>query len=282
MTHFFWGMDDFDFSWKWAILDFSGCFLFLLFFRSQVQNESGKLTPLSSTVSTSVSAMASALSALFAGDVHAKPRSDGSVSAATKDDLRFHTSAESPESSGKRTQKSDQWQPSMEGLESKRASKKHDEEGKRFLAHEANEIRKYSSFEDETTHPVLEKTGDYHKEAAYSFLRKGSMELFSSQPLFQPLERKEIDTIMQGKWEVTESHSFGERMDLKSGVKSKTLHRGAVYVLVVGVVWFSKEQCFCFTTSSFQVLSRLFCFYFLMLLKLVKAVVNMSHVLLGL
>ncbi|XP_052549746.1 supervillin isoform X15 [Tympanuchus pallidicinctus] len=168
-----------------------------------VQNESGKLTPLSSTVSTSVSAMASALSALFAGDVHAKPRSDGSVSAATKDDLRFHTSAESPDSSGKRTQKSDQWQPSMEVLESKRASKKNDEEGKRFLAHEANEIRKYSSFEDETTHPVLEKTGDYHKEAAYSFLRKGSMELFSSQPLFQPLERKEIDTIMQDHVEPT-------------------------------------------------------------------------------
>uniref|UniRef100_A0A8C3PV20 Supervillin n=1 Tax=Chrysolophus pictus TaxID=9089 RepID=A0A8C3PV20_CHRPC len=180
-----------------------------------VQNESGKLTPLSSTVSTSVSAMASALSALFAGDVHAKPRTDGSVSAATKDDLRFHASAESSDSSGKRTQKSEQWQPSMEVLESKRASKKHEEEGKRFLAHEANEIRKYSSFEDETTHPVLEKTGDYHKEAAYSFLRKGSMELFSSQPLFQPLERKEIDTIMQGKWEVTESHSFGEKMDLE-------------------------------------------------------------------
>uniref|UniRef100_A0A8C3KUQ5 Supervillin n=1 Tax=Chrysolophus pictus TaxID=9089 RepID=A0A8C3KUQ5_CHRPC len=171
-----------------------------------VQNESGKLTPLSSTVSTSVSAMASALSALFAGDVHAKPRTDGSVSAATKDDLRFHASAESSDSSGKRTQKSEQWQPSMEVLESKRASKKHEEEGKRFLAHEANEIRKYSSFEDETTHPVLEKTGDYHKEAAYSFLRKGSMELFSSQPLFQPLERKEIDTIMQGKWEKNEDN----------------------------------------------------------------------------
>ncbi|NXJ03770.1 SVIL protein, partial [Odontophorus gujanensis] len=169
----------------------------------QVQNESGKLTPLSSTVSTSVSAMASALSALFAGDMHGKPRSDGSMSAATKDDLRFHSSAENSDSSGKRIQKSEQWQPSVEVLESKRASKKHEEEGKRFLAHEANEIRKYSSFEDETTHPVLEKTGDYHKEAAYSFLRKGSMELFSSQALFQPLERKEIDTIMQDRVEPT-------------------------------------------------------------------------------
>ncbi|XP_072184887.1 supervillin isoform X8 [Excalfactoria chinensis] len=169
----------------------------------QVQNESGKLTPLSSSVSTSVSAMASALSALFAGDMRAKPRSDGSVSAATKDDLRFHASAESSDSSGKRTQKSEQWQPSMEVLESKRASKKHEEEGKRFLAHETNEIRKYSSFEDETIHPVPEKAGDYHKEAAYSFLRKGSMELFSSQPLFQPPERKEIDTIMQDHVELT-------------------------------------------------------------------------------
>lgn len=87
------------------------------------------------------------------------------------------------------------------------------------------------------------------------------MELFSSQPLFQPLERKEIDTIMQGKWEVTESHSFEEKMDLESDVKSKTLHRGAVYVLGGGAVWFSKQQCFCFATS-FLVLSRLFCFYF--------------------
>ncbi|XP_065587516.1 supervillin isoform X9 [Cyrtonyx montezumae] len=168
-----------------------------------VQNESGKLTPLSSTVSTSVSAMASALSALFAGDMRGKPRSDGSMSAATKDDLRFHSSAENSDSSGKRIQKSEQWQPSVEVLDSKRASKKHEEEGKRFLAHEPNEIRKYSSFEDETTHPVLEKTGDYHKEAAYSFLRKGSMELFSSQALFQPLERKEIDTIIQDHVEPT-------------------------------------------------------------------------------
>ncbi|NXC42189.1 SVIL protein, partial [Penelope pileata] len=169
----------------------------------QVQNESGKIAPLSTTVATSVSAMASALSALFAGDLHAKPSSDGSMSAATKDDLRFHTSAENSDSLGKRIQKSEQWQPSTEVLESKRASKKLEEEGKRFLTHEANEVRKYSSFEDETAHPVLEKTGDYHKEAAYSFLRKGSMELFSSQALFQPLERKEIDTIMQDHVEPT-------------------------------------------------------------------------------
>ncbi|NWV49134.1 SVIL protein, partial [Daphoenositta chrysoptera] len=155
----------------------------------QVQNESGKIAPLSTAVATSISAMASALAPLF-GDLPGKPGADGAVSAAT----RSHPAAESSDSSGKRTHKSEQWQPSVEALESRRASKKHEEERKRFLTHEANEIKKYGSFEEETTHPVPEKTGDHHKETAYSFLRKGSLELFSSQALFQPLEQKEIDT----------------------------------------------------------------------------------------
>ncbi|KFV49382.1 Supervillin, partial [Tyto alba] len=182
----------------------------------QVQNESGKITPLSTAVATSVSTMASALSPLYAGDLHVKPASDGSMSATTRADLRFHYSAENSDSSGKCTQMSEQWQPSMEALESKRASKKHEDERKRFLVHEANEITKYSSFEEETTHPVPEKTGDYHKETTYGFLRKGSMELFSSQALFQPLEQKEIDTGMQGKWEVKGGQSFEEKMDLEN------------------------------------------------------------------
>uniref|UniRef100_A0A8C0AV52 Supervillin n=1 Tax=Buteo japonicus TaxID=224669 RepID=A0A8C0AV52_9AVES len=191
----------------------------------EVQNESGKITPLSTAVATSVSTMASTLSPLYAGDLHTKPASDGSVSAAARADVRFHSSAENSDSSGKCAQKSEQWQPSMEVLESKRASKKHEEERKRFLAHEANEITKYSSFDEETTHPVPEKTGDYHKETTYSFLRKGSTELFSSQALFQPCEQKEIDTGMQGKWEVKEGQSFEEKMDLESVTKSKTLQR---------------------------------------------------------
>ncbi|KAM9648634.1 supervillin isoform 20-T27 [Morphnus guianensis] len=191
----------------------------------QVQNESGKITPLSTAVATSVSTMASTLSPLYAGDLHTKPASDGSVSAAARADVRFHSSAENLDSSGKCAQKSEQWQPSVEVLESKRASKKHEEERKRFLAHEANEITKYSSFDEETTHPVSEKTGDCHKETTYGFLRKGSTELFSSQALFQPREQKEIDTGMQGKWEVKEGQSFEEKMDLESVTKSKTLQR---------------------------------------------------------
>ncbi|KFO82323.1 Supervillin, partial [Cuculus canorus] len=182
----------------------------------QIQNESGKITPLSTAIATSVSTMASALSPSYAGDLHAKPPGDGTVGAAGRADLRIHSPAENLDSSGKRTQKSEQWQPSMEALESKRASKKHEEERKRFLAYEPTEITKYSSFEEETTHPVPEKTVDYHKETTYGFLRKGSMELFSSQALFQPLEQKEIDTDMQGKWEVKEGQSFEEKMDLES------------------------------------------------------------------
>ncbi|NXL25503.1 SVIL protein, partial [Setophaga kirtlandii] len=158
----------------------------------QVQSESGKIAPLSSAVATSISAMASALAPLF-GDLPGKPSADGRGSATT----RFHPAAENLDSSGKHTHKSEQWQPSVEALESRKASKKHEEERKRFLAHEANEIKKYSSFEDETTHPVPEKTGDHHKETTYSFLRKGSLELFGSQALFQPLEQKEIDTGIQ-------------------------------------------------------------------------------------
>ncbi|NWS67536.1 SVIL protein, partial [Crotophaga sulcirostris] len=169
----------------------------------QVQNESGKITPLSPAIATSVSTMASALSPLYAGDLQTKPTGDANMSAARRADLRFHSSTENLDSSGKRTQKSEQWHPSTEALESKRASKKHEEERKRFLVHEPNEITKYSSFEEETTHPVPEKAGDYHKDTAYSFLRKGSMELFSSQALFQPLEQKEIDTGMQDYAEPT-------------------------------------------------------------------------------
>ncbi|XP_062362958.1 supervillin isoform X2 [Cinclus cinclus] len=186
----------------------------------QVQNESGKIAPLSSAVATSISAMASALAPLF-GDLPRKAGADGSVSAAT----RFHPAAENVDSSGKRTHKSEQWQPSAEALESRRASKKHEEERKRFLAHEANEIKKYSSFEEETAHPVPEKTGDHHKETTYSFLRKGSLELYSSQALFQPLEQKEINTGMQGKWENKKGQSFEEKMDLESVMKSKTWQR---------------------------------------------------------
>ncbi|XP_059324647.1 supervillin isoform X17 [Ammospiza nelsoni] len=185
-----------------------------------VQSESGKLAPLSPAVATSISAMASALAPLL-GDLHGKLSPDGRGSAGT----RFHPAAESLDSSGKHTHKSEQWQPSMEALESKKASKKHEEERKRFLAHEANEIKKYSSFEDETTHPVPEKAGDHHKDTAYSFLRKGSLELFGSQALFQPLEQKEIDTGMQGKWEDKKGQSFEEKVDLESVLKSKTWQR---------------------------------------------------------
>ncbi|NWX85348.1 SVIL protein, partial [Nothoprocta pentlandii] len=168
----------------------------------QVQSDGGTLAPLPAAVVTCVSTMAPAAAPLYAGEPLAKPPSEGS--GAPRAEPPFQPAAENTDVPGKRAPRSELWQPSGEGLESKRASKKHEEERKRLLAREANEMTKYSSFEEETTHPVPEKMGDYHKETAYSFLRKGSMELFNPQALFQSLEQKEFDTSMQDHVEPAE------------------------------------------------------------------------------
>uniref|UniRef100_A0A8C8S3S5 Supervillin n=1 Tax=Pelusios castaneus TaxID=367368 RepID=A0A8C8S3S5_9SAUR len=194
----------------------------------QVQNESGKITPLSSTVVTSVSTMASAICPMYAGDLHVKSSVDENLSATRKADLRFHSSVENADTSVKGILKSEPWQSSVEGMESKGALREHEEEEtNRFLAYEDNDIKKYSSFEEATTHPVLSKTEDYHKETKYTFPRKSSMELFNQQALLQPAEQKEFvsDTILQGKQEVKEEQSFEENIDLESVMKSKALLR---------------------------------------------------------
>ncbi|XP_019363763.1 PREDICTED: supervillin isoform X9 [Gavialis gangeticus] len=195
----------------------------------QVQNESGKITPLPPAVVTSVSTMASAISAVYAGDLHAKSAVDENISATNKADMRFHSSAEMVDSSIKGVLKSEQWQPSVDAIESKRASKEHDEgETQRFLAHEDNEIRKYGSFEEETIHPGLEKTEDYHKSINYAFPRKSSTELFRSQALFQPSEQEELfsNTVIQDKLELQNEQFIEE--ELESVMRSRTLHRDHV------------------------------------------------------
>uniref|UniRef100_A0A674I4R0 Supervillin n=1 Tax=Terrapene triunguis TaxID=2587831 RepID=A0A674I4R0_9SAUR len=191
----------------------------------QVQNESGKITPLSPTVVTSVSTMASVISPMYAGDLRAKSTVDESVSATSKPDLRVHSSVENADTPVKGILKSEHWQPSVEVMESKRASREHEEgETNRFLAYEDNDVKKYSSFEEVTTHPVLSKTEDYHKETKYTFPRKSSMELFTQQGLLQPAEQKEFvfDTVLQGKQEVKEGLFLEEKMELESVLKSKT------------------------------------------------------------
>ncbi|XP_059585111.1 supervillin isoform X3 [Alligator mississippiensis] len=195
----------------------------------QVQNESGKITPLPPAVVTSVSTMASAISAVYAGDLHAKSAVDENISATSKADLRFHSSVETVDSSIKGALKSEQWQPSVDAIESKRALKEHDEgETHRFLAHEDNEIRKYGSFEEETIHPALEKTEDYHKSTNYAFPRKSSTELFRSQALFQPSEEEELlsNTVIQDKLELQNEQFFEE--ELESVMRSRTLQRDHV------------------------------------------------------
>uniref|UniRef100_A0A674I5A8 Supervillin n=1 Tax=Terrapene triunguis TaxID=2587831 RepID=A0A674I5A8_9SAUR len=197
----------------------------------EVQNESGKITPLSPTVVTSVSTMASVISPMYAGDLRAKSTVDESVSATSKPDLRVHSSVENADTPVKGILKSEHWQPSVEVMESKRASREHEEgETNRFLAYEDNDVKKYSSFEEVTTHPVLSKTEDYHKETKYTFPRKSSMELFTQQGLLQPAEQKEFvfDTVLQGKQEVKEGLFLEEKMELESVLKSKTLLRDHV------------------------------------------------------
>uniref|UniRef100_A0A8C3TFS6 Supervillin n=1 Tax=Chelydra serpentina TaxID=8475 RepID=A0A8C3TFS6_CHESE len=196
----------------------------------QVQNESGKITPLSPTVVTSVSTMASVISPMYAGDLRAKSTFDESVSATSKPDLRFHSSVENADTPVKGILKSEHWQPSVEVMESKRASREHEEgETNRFLACE-DDLKKYSSVEEVTTQPVLSKTEDYHKETKYTFPRKSSMELFAQQALLQPVEQKEVvsDTVLQGKQEVKGGQFLEEKMELESVLKSKTLLRDHV------------------------------------------------------
>ncbi|XP_050794934.1 supervillin isoform X27 [Gopherus flavomarginatus] len=197
----------------------------------QVQNESGKITPLSPTVVTSVSTMASVISPMYAGELREKSTVGESVSATSKPDLRVHSSVENADTSVKGILKSEHWQPSVEVIESKRASREHEErETNRFLSYEDNDVKKYSSFEEVTTHPVLGKTEDYHKETKYTFPRKSSMELFTQQGLLQPAEQKEFvsDTVLLGKQEVKEGLFLEEKMELESVLKSKTLLRGHV------------------------------------------------------
>ncbi|XP_074802271.1 supervillin isoform X10 [Natator depressus] len=222
----------------------------------QVQNESGKITPLSPTVVTSVSTMVSVISPMYAGDLHAKSTFDESVSATSKPDLRFHSSVENADTPVKGILKSEHWQPSVEAMESKQALREHEEgETNRFLAYEDNDLKKYSSSEEITTHPVLSKTEDYHKETKYTFPRKSSMELFTQQALLQPVEQKEFvsDTILQGKQEVKEGQFLEEKMELESVLKSKTLLRdhveptselGATATQRVTVVSYGQQEAF--------------------------------------
>ncbi|XP_074841051.1 supervillin isoform X15 [Carettochelys insculpta] len=194
----------------------------------QVQNESGKISPLSSTVVTSVATMAPVVSPVYAGDLHAKLTVDENLSAKNKADVQYHSSAENADTPAKGILKSQHWQPSVEAMESKRTSKEHEEgETNRFIAYEENDVKKYSSFEEATTHPVLSKTEEYQKETKYTFPRRSSMELFTQQALLQPVEEKEFvsDTVLQGKQEVKEGRSLEEKMELENILKSKALLR---------------------------------------------------------
>ncbi|XP_048366505.1 supervillin isoform X3 [Sphaerodactylus townsendi] len=192
----------------------------------QVQNDSGKLGPLFSTIVTSVPTMIAPWSSVFTKDLHVKAAEEETASEANQANLRYQSPVENVDALLKNTLKTEQWQPSVAVRESSRQSREREEaqlEG--FVKHEENGMKTHSSFEEELLHPAPNKTEDYNKEAKYAFPRKSSMELFSPQPLCQPAEQKEfIADILQGKQEV-KGQSFEETMELEEGMTRPTLLR---------------------------------------------------------
>ncbi|XP_077159927.1 supervillin isoform X4 [Paroedura picta] len=189
----------------------------------QVQNDGGKLAPLSPTI---VTTMIPPWSSVYTKDQHVKAVEEESTGKMKPANLRYQSPVENVDSSLKNILKTEQWQTSVAARESSRQSKEREEaEPKGFVEREENGMKAHSSFEEELPHPVSNKTADYNKEMKYAFPRKSSMELFSPQPLCQPAEQKEfVADILQGKQEVR-GQSFEETMELEGLVTRPALLR---------------------------------------------------------
>ncbi|XP_060104191.1 supervillin isoform X13 [Heteronotia binoei] len=192
----------------------------------QVQNDSGKLTPLSPTVVTTVSTMLPPWSSVYTKDLHVKGVGEETASEVNHTNLRYQSPVENVDTSLKNILKTEQWQASVAVRESSCQSKEREEaEPKGFIEREENGMKAHSSFEEELPHPASNKTEDYNKETKYAFPRKSSMELFSPQPLCQPAEQKEfVADILEGKQEVR-GQSFEETMELEGVMTRSTLLR---------------------------------------------------------
>ncbi|XP_015263604.1 PREDICTED: supervillin isoform X3 [Gekko japonicus] len=192
----------------------------------QVQNDSGKLAPLSPTIVTSVSTMTPPWSSVHTKDLHVKVVEEETASEANQANLRYQSPVENVDTSLKILLKTEQWQASMAVRENSCQSKEREEaEPKGFVEREENGMKAHGSFEEELPHPASNKTEDYNKETKYAFPRKSSMELFSPQPLCQPAEQKEfVADILQGKQEVR-GQPFEETMELEGVMTRSTLLR---------------------------------------------------------
>nr|XP_056713210.1 supervillin [Euleptes europaea] len=192
----------------------------------QVQNDSGKLAPLSPTIITSVSTMISPWSSVYTKDLHVKAAEEETASEMNQANLRYHSPADNVDASLKNILKAEQWQPSVTVRESNRQPREREEaQPMGFVEYEENGMKTHSSFEEELPHPAFNKTEDCNKETKYAFPRKSSMELFSPQPLCQPAEQKEfVADILQGKQEV-KGQSFEEMMELEGVMTRSSLQR---------------------------------------------------------
>ncbi|XP_068942501.1 supervillin isoform X5 [Petaurus breviceps papuanus] len=185
------------------------------------QVQSGKLTPFSPTINTSVSTMASTVAPMYAGDLRAKPSVEENTGAA---DFGFHSTMENADSPMKSILKSQAWQPLGEDIRSNRGSREFGEtETERVLAQDESEMRKNRSFDEEGSSCLfLSKTGERDNQRKYA-PRKGSME-HAALPV--PCHHEELREFSgsksagQGKQDLKE-----EKMDLENVTKSRFMLR---------------------------------------------------------
>ncbi|XP_051857639.1 supervillin isoform X11 [Antechinus flavipes] len=189
------------------------------------QVQSGKLTPFSLTINTSVSTVASTVAPMYAGDLRTKPSVEENAGAA---DFGFHSPMENADCSVKSILKPQGWQPLGEDIRSKRGSREFGEmETERILAQEEREVRKNRSFEEEGSSSLfLNKTGERDNQRKYT-PRKGSME---HADLLVPCheEIREFSVTKstgQSKQDLKEVQTLEEKMDLENVAKSRFMLR---------------------------------------------------------
>ncbi|XP_030055121.1 supervillin isoform X2 [Microcaecilia unicolor] len=182
----------------------------------QFQNGGGKVMPLSPSVVTSITTLASTASPSYAGDLHsAMPLATGvkTSSVPKKPSVVSHPFAEKSDFSGKGILKPDLRQPPLEDFESKREPQACVVgEAKTVPTHE-DSSKKYGSFEEETTYPVLGITEEEEEDQELSrhvFVSKDAVE---AQTLFQHAELRErqvSEGILQGRQQVKEMRLLEE------------------------------------------------------------------------
>ncbi|XP_043823179.1 supervillin isoform X8 [Dromiciops gliroides] len=184
------------------------------------QVQSGKLTPFSPTVNTSVSTVASTVAPMYAGDLRSKPSMEEEAGAA---DFGFHSPMENADSPVKSILKSQARHPLGEDIGSNRGSREFGEtETERGLAQDESEVRKNRSFEeDESSGLFLNKTGERDNQRKYA-PRKGSME-HADLPV--PYHHEELREFSIPKSTAHSKQDLEERIDLENVMKSRFMLR---------------------------------------------------------